>query len=260
MRFIYTAATDIGNTKNVNQDAAIVMEAKTAFGPVLMGAVCDGMGGLSYGEKASSFLVKHLEKWFAEEMPCLFDEDAKSLRIKALRQSINDAVQEAGDTIMDFGDDRDASCGTTLALLILSGGTYFICNIGDSRVYVFNEGKVKQLTEDQTYINREIKAGRMTEEEAIHHPKRNVILQCVGASDYIDPEFIEGGYADGDMFMICSDGFRHKIRDDEFEDMFENLRGEDEAGMKKAVEEMIELNKKRAERDNITCILIRTEA
>ena len=259
MAFIYTAATDIGNVKNVNQDAAVVMEGETAYGPVFMGAVCDGMGGLSYGEKASALLVSHLEKWFASELPSLFDAELKTLRVKALRQSITDAVTDANDMIMDFGDDLDTSCGTTLALLLLFNGTYFICNIGDSRIYTYNSGAVKQLTEDQSYINREIKAGRMTEEEAKTHPKRNVILQCVGASDYIDPEYDSGEYKPGDQFLICSDGFRHEITVDEFAEMFEDLCDADEKGMQKIALEMIDINKRRDERDNITCILVRTE-
>ena len=148
--------------------------------------------------------------------------------------------------------------GTTAALLLLTGGRYYTLNVGDSRVYKLDSENMTQITKDQTFIQREIDQGRLTPEEARNHPQRNVLLQCVGASEVIIPEFTHGTYEKGELFIICSDGFRHLITEDEFKKIMNPEKMRSEKDLRDAAVYCTELNKSRQERDNISVILLKT--
>ena len=127
-------------------------------------------------------------------------------------------------------------------------GWYLIVHVGDSRVYGLTED-VQQLTKDQTYVQREIDAGRLTKEQARQHPRRNVLLQCVGVQEKITPEWKSGVYYPGMGFLVCSDGFCNQLLDGELEERFcrNYLRAEWE--MEENLKEVMEQNKRRMETD-----------
>ena len=130
-------------------------------------------------------------------------------------------------------------------------------NIGDSRAYMITDA-IYQLTKDQTYVQFEMDAGRMTWEEAQVHPQRNVLLQCIGASEQINPDYFIGQANPDTTFLLCSDGFRHLISPDE---IYEKLKPEildNEDTMLQNAISLIELNKTRKEVDNISVAVIRT--
>ena len=146
--------------------------------------------------------------------------------------------------------------GTTVSALILYNEKYYIVHVGDSRIYHMAKG-VTQLTKDQTFVAREIAAGRMTEEQAKIDPRRSVLLQCVGASPVVEPEFTKGDVTPNTMFMLCSDGFRHQISDAEMMDKIGPNAVKDEEEMKYGCIYLTELVKNRKESDNITVALIK---
>ena len=147
--------------------------------------------------------------------------------------------------------------GTTVTAILLTEKRYYILNIGDSRIYEICED-VKQLTKDQTVVAREVALGNMTEEEARYDTRRNVLLQCVGASENVYPEFVFGETKKNAVYMLCSDGFRHEVSKEEFFQEFcpENMTNK--TVMFQKITELIERNKQRGESDNITAALIRT--
>jgi len=142
-------------------------------------------------------------------------------------------------------------------VLLMAEGKYHILNVGDSRVYKLNETGLNQLTKDQTFVQKEMDQGRMTPEEAKVHPQRNVLLQCVGASEIIIPEFSHGEYKTGEVYMVCSDGFRHVIAKEEFEKLLEPKKMDTEKALKDVAVYCTELNKSRQEKDNISVILLK---
>lgn len=131
-----------------------------------------------------------------------------------------------------------------------------IAHVGDSRAYSITDS-VNQLTEDQTFIAREIKAGRMTAEEAKVHPKRNMLLQCIGASRNVEPQMILGKADKNSVYMLCSDGFRHMLTNEEIYENFNFDNLSDEQAMEKNSRYLIDLVKSRNEKDNITVALIK---
>lgn len=253
MNFITAVHTDIGIRKSTNQDSALVMEAETDIGNVLLTVICDGMGGLAKGEVASSAVIQEFSQWFENQLPEILSIGDPTDRIFSSWEKISFACN---DKIAQYGKRQGVSMGTTLAAMLIANGKYFIINIGDSRVYALSD-QVYLLTKDQTFVQREIDMGRMTYEEAMHSPQRNVLLQCIGASNFIEPDFYTGAVSPNQVFMICSDGFRHLISDAEIYDNMNPYVLTDEKTMFDRCVYLTELNKSRMERDNITVLLVK---
>lgn len=254
MKFLTAVHTDIGITKNTNQDSALIMEAETDIGNVLLTIICDGMGGLAKGEVASSTVIRAFSQWFESELPFILSLENPADRIFSSWEKI---VLGCNDKISKYGKSNGVSMGTTLVAMLFVNNNYYIINIGDSRAYCISD-KLYQLTKDQTFIQREMDMGRMTYEEAMKSPQRNVLLQCIGASNFIEPDYFTGKVDANQVFMLCSDGFRHIISEAEIYDNLNPYVLSNEQTMHDRASYLTELNKSRQERDNITVVLIKT--
>lgn len=259
MEFLSVLHTDVGIKKKTNQDSVLIKEADTDYGKVMLAVICDGMGGLAKGEVASSALIRALSDWFENEFPdFLYNRrTADGISRLELENALNLLVIDVNQRIAEYAKQFHAACGTTAAVLLMAEGRYYIMNIGDSRVYKISTYEFTQITKDQTFVQMEMDHGRMTPEEARVHPQRNVLLQCVGASEVIIPDFSNGTYQAGEIFMICSDGFRHLITEDEFRQLLDPVKTNSEKDLKDAAIYCTELNKSRQERDNISVVLIK---
>lgn len=147
--------------------------------------------------------------------------------------------------------------GTTVTALLLTEQRYYIINVGDTRAYEIGD-HVVLLTKDQTVVAREVELGNLTQVEAETDPRRSVLLQCVGASDEVYPDMFFGDTALNATYMLCSDGFRHEITEREIYAYLNPTVMTDADGMQRNMEALIELNKQRRERDNISVVTIRT--
>ena len=254
MNFIVSARTDIGLTKTTNQDSLSMRVVNTPQGRMVFAVLCDGMGGLDKGEVASASVIRAFDNWLHNQLPALCNAPIED---SAIREQWNNIVTEQNNTIKSYGARQGVKLGTTVVAMLLTQNRYYILNVGDSRAYEISDA-VKQLTNDQTFVAREVALGNMTEEQAMTDERRSVLLQCVGASDDVYPDMFFGDTHDNAIYMLCSDGFRHEISVDEiFEKLNPNVNL-DENMMNTHSEELIELNKARKERDNISVALVRT--
>lgn len=254
MNFIVTARTDVGLTKSTNQDSASMRIANTPQGRMAFAVLCDGMGGLDKGEVASAAVIRAFDDWFRNSLPLLC---GKELEDSVIRTQWEQIIADQNTIIKRYGARQGVRLGTTVAAILITQTRYYILNVGDSRVYEIGYG-VKQLTTDQTFVAREVALGNMTEEQARTDERRNVLLQCVGASDEVYPEMVFGEPNGNAVYMLCSDGFRHEISENE---IYERLNPNvllSEEDMNYNSDALIELNKARMERDNITVALVRT--
>ena len=149
--------------------------------------------------------------------------------------------------------------GTTLVAMLLTETYFFIINVGDSRAYEISS-QLRVLTKDQTVVAREIELGKLTPEQAEKDPRRSVLLQCIGASVEVVPDFFVGNVMQDSVYMLCSDGFRHEITPDEIYSYLNASVMTSEPQMQANMQALVETNKQRQERDNITVIGIRTYA
>ena len=254
MNFLISATTDIGTTKSTNQDSLSVKILNTVQGRMVFAILCDGMGGLEKGEVASASVIHAFDKWVREELPILCNEPIEDYVIRSQWEKI---ITEQNNLIKVYGARQGVRLGTTAVVMLITENRYYILNVGDSRAYEISD-TVYQLTTDQTFVAREIALGNMTEEEAMHDERRNVLLQCVGASDVVYPEMFFGDTKENAVYMLCSDGFRHEITPQEIFEKFQPAALLDNNRMSVNATALIELNKARQERDNISVALVRT--
>lgn len=254
MNFIVSATTDIGLTKKTNQDSYNVRVLSTPQGKMVFAVLCDGMGGLANGEVASASLVNAFVKWSEKKLPALSKNELADADIRNDWISI---ATEFNEKIKVYGKRIGASAGTTVTAILLTEKRYYIINVGDTRAYEITD-VVSVLTKDQTVVAREIELGNITPEESETDSRRSVLLQCVGASDVVYPDMFFGDTKLNAVYMLCSDGFRHEISSDE---IYEYLNPDvmlNENSMKQNMDALVDINKQRQERDNITVVSIRT--
>lgn len=253
MDYIVAYHTDVGTVKDTNQDALASKVVETKYGKIAFGIVCDGMGGLAKGELASKEVITAMCDWFDNEFVPMVGRGIFSEEVLINRW--NQIVQEENSKLGRYGKENDIMLGTTLSAILMYDEYYYIVHVGDSRIYELSD-EVSQLTTDQTFIAREIAAGRMTVEQAKVDPRRSVLLQCVGASPVVNPEFVKGKIRKNTSYMLCSDGFRHQISADEML----NKIGPNEAATEEKIEYgcmfLTELDKERGETDNISVLVM----
>lgn len=254
MSFIVSYATSIGIKKNVNQDALCIKKVKIDKEEYLMTVLCDGMGGLSSGELASATVIRHFAAWFENDFLYMVN----GLSVEQVKKVWKESIYTLNQKLWNYGKENYKQLGTTLTIvLFLPDGRFVTGHVGDSRQYCVNTKGIRQITEDQTFVAREIKRGNMTQEQAMSDPRRNVLLQCIGASGNVEPEFYEGTVVVGDYYLLCSDGFRHVLREEEIHEaiMRENLDTEEK--ISECIAKLIEINETRGESDNITALLVK---
>lgn len=253
MRYIATADTDIGISKATNQDSVLIKHTSTPLGEVLMVIVCDGMGGLSKGELASATVIREFARWYDEELP--YELSRLDMRIIGSKWEL--LLKDLNARILEYGGAHGASLGTTFTGILFVGDQYLIAHVGDSRIYQI-DNEIRQLTTDQTFVAREVRRGNMTPEQAKTDKRRNLLLQCVGASAKVEPEMIYGS-AKQCTYMLCSDGFRHEITETEMLRALAPANLQNKNTMHKNAQYLIDLVKSRKERDNISVVLVKAE-
>lgn len=254
MEYIAAADTDIGIVKSINQDSLCVKTAKTSSGMAALILVCDGMGGLSKGELASAEVVRSFAQWFDSELP--FELGDWSWDTAA--RNVISRIRRLNAGLIDYGSRNGLQTGTTATGIIAVNSEFMTFHVGDSRIYKISH-QLSQLTEDQTFINREIKRGAMTPEQALTDPRRNTLLQCIGVSGDVRPEVKLGSLESGVNYMICSDGFRHVLTEKELFEELSPKKLTTKSAMQAKLRELIDTVKSRNERDNITAVMFRPE-
>lgn len=252
--FIVSANSDIGNTRKTNQDSVSVLVADTSIGPVAFAVICDGMGGLAKGEMASASVLHAFTNWFKKDFP---QNLSLGISDSLIKEQWNKIILDQNEKIQNYGRSEGINLGTTVSVILITQERYFITNVGDTRIYEISNC-VRQITEDQTVVAQELKYGRITHNQAVNDPRQSVLLQCVGASKTVIPDFFFGTTIQHATYMLCSDGFRHLISDDEIYSYFNCQILRDQNVMNKNSLELININKQRMEKDNITVALIKT--
>ena len=240
--------SDIGCDREMNEDSACCIhpaDIALLHNKGVLAIVADGMGGHPSGELASKIATDAITKTY-------YDSPYEAQR--ALREAIaaaNSAIRDAA-TINEESKGMGATC-TAIALLPHAA---VFGHIGDTRLYLVRDGRIRQLTEDQTRVMRMIKQGLLSKENARKHEDRNIVLEALGQRP--STEGAQWGTANptriGDQFVLCSDGLHDLIRDDEIRDHI--LRCKPEI----VCQELVALAKSRGGYDNITVVVLRIVA
>jgi protein phosphatase len=237
----YAARSDVGLVRSTNQDSGYA-------GPHLL-VLADGMGGPAGGDIASSVAVAHLAP---------LDDDVHPA--DDLLDLLREAVEDAHDELMERSqeDPALAGLGTTCIALLRSNNKLGMVHIGDSRAYLLRGGILTQATTDHTYVQHLVDTGRITPEEAAHHPNRNMIMRALGDNDgevLLDESIREA--RPGDRWLLCSDGLSGLVAADTIE---ETLASIPDPGA--CADKLVDLALRAGGTDNVTVVIadvIRTD-
>ncbi|MGJ9381359.1 Stp1/IreP family PP2C-type Ser/Thr phosphatase [Salipaludibacillus sp. CF4.18] len=235
--------TDIGQVRAHNEDNGAVVEDQ--IGQTLA-LVADGMGGHQAGDLAS-LIAKELmvDKW-SENRSELFSPKEAEVWLLNIVEKINEQIYQHSLTNKEC-----EGMGTTLVAAILTKDFVTFSNVGDSRVYLFQENTLKQITEDHSLVQELVRSGQITREEAATHPRKNVVLQALGteATVKVDVESLEWG--DDAIILLCSDGLTDKLSDEVLASIIQN-----EKSLPIISNDMIKKANELGGEDNITLALV----
>ena len=254
MNYFGCGISDKGIKRSVNQDSIWLQISETNNkGQIALAVVCDGIGGLEQGEVASSTAIEAFSDWYSNTLPeIISDLSDGSLQVEWMR-----LISDINARLMQYGKEQGIRLGTTMTAMFIFGGRYMIAQVGDSRAYCIND-EVTQITEDHTFYTRELKAGRMNRNQLLLDPRKNRITRGVGIADTVQPDFYFGTVGPEEcVWMLCSDGLRHKITNDEFRDAIRPENINDCHELQTICEHLVNEVKERGEKDNISVILIK---
>lgn len=242
--FRWAAASDPGQIREINQDSAFAGDG--------VFVVADGMGGHKAGEVASRWAILLLHERLVGEAG---GDDQPNPAANAPAAGAAEVIEAANEVIHEQASiDRDLSgMGTTVCALIVhperTSGT--IVNVGDSRAYVFRDGKLEQITEDHSLVETLVREGRLSPADALHHPQRNIVTRALGVEPNVEVDEFPVDLLAGDRYLVCSDGLFGEVADP---DMSEVL------GRGIEVDETVDILVAKANEagghDNVTCVLI----
>ncbi len=201
------AKTDKGLVRESNQDAYAVGELPNE---VAWAVVCDGMGGATGGDIASKLAVKVI----SEKINSSYNANMRDASIKNLLDS---AITAANIEVFDLADARPElqGMGTTVVCTIVRNNIAFIAHAGDSRAYIASKGQLSQITVDHSYVQNLVDQGKISPDEAEHHPRKNVITRAVGVDKHIQVDFSEVELDENDTLILCTDGLTNYVTGDE---------------------------------------------
>ncbi len=241
--------TDVGRVRDHNEDNFLVSKKLQLF------VVCDGMGGHAAGEVASSIAAKTVQEVISQqrEMLTQFEQGVGGASRTDILRLMEQAVQQACNAVFQEGqrDETKRGMGTTLDALLILGERGFIGHVGDSRVYLYRQGSVHQLTEDHSLINELLRRGRLSREQIDSLQHKNAVTRAVGVYESVEVDTIDFDVLRGDRFLLCTDGLHGYFEAAELGRLFGETP-EDELSQK-----LIDLSNERGGKDNITSIIIK---
>jgi protein phosphatase len=235
--------TDIGKTRNINQDYLYFSDEKIGYFPNLY-IVADGMGGHKAGDKASTYAVTRFVELLKAEEP-----DIPFLTMGKLIRQVNEEIYKISAT-----QDQYAGMGTTFVAAVIIGHTAYVMNIGDSRLYHYDGSKLRQVTMDHSLVEELVRAGELKREESRYHPQKNIITRALGVSETVEPDYFMVEMFPSDQILLCSDGLSNMVEDDRLSEILSG-EGEPEELVKKCVEEALFFGG----HDNIAAVIARYE-
>ena len=199
--------THIGLVRENNQDA---MEYGTLSDTAQYAVVCDGMGGANGGNIASKIAVEVIGSRIRDAYRENADPGSPELLLTSAMATANVGVFDRAQK-----DEELSGMGTTVVAVITCGHTAYISHVGDSRLYLYRDGVLTQITRDHSVVQELIESGQITEEEARSHPRKNYITRALGVVSEEYGEYDELELADGDRLLLCTDGLTNEVLTDE---------------------------------------------
>jgi len=237
------AETDIGMIRKMNQDAYYISEENEKYKLCIL---ADGMGGYTGGEIASRLACVSAAGYIKEN----FDADKEQTK-EDIIEVIKKSMEYSNNVVYEKSKETEEleQMGTTLEVCLIYNNRAYIGHIGDSRIYRIRQNIMRKLTTDHSYVQKLVKDGKITKEEAINHPKKNMLMKALGCEEQIEPDVMVKGFNKEDILLICSDGLTNMISEQEIYNIIEQ-------DIQNGAQNLVNKAKELGGYDNITVIII----
>ncbi len=235
------AKTDRGKVRSINQDA---YAASVLPDGAALAVVCDGMGGSIAGDVASKTAVEIISQY-------IINAYNPTLDAEGLLSLMKNAIISANIDVYDLTvkDSKLSGMGTTAIVTIVKKDFAVICNVGDSRAYLISD-TIAQITRDHSVVQSLVESGKLTPEEALVHPKKNVITRALGVEENVLPDGYSIQIGESDMLLLCTDGLSNYVKPHK---VFDIVKGND---LNKITELLVDKANSNGGGDNITAVVV----
>lgn len=203
------ANTDVGKARDMNEDFYYASDPREE---IKLYILADGMGGYNGGEIASRLATSSVKSYIESNYSNTNLEDKESIE-----HLIENAIEYANMVVYEKSKE-DATLegmGTTIEVCLICNNRVYIGHIGDSRVYRIRKQIIRQLTQDHSYVEKLVKDGTITRQEAQNHPKKNMLTKALGCTSFVEPDVMVKGFLKGDILVMCSDGLTNMVNQEE---------------------------------------------
>ena len=237
------AKSDVGRVREINEDSFYISDS---LDEVQIYMLADGMGGYKGGEIASKLAIQSAKNYIENNFKKI-EKDKDSII-----QLVGSSVEYANMIVYEKSKENKEleGMGTTLDICLIYNNRVFIGHVGDSRVYRIRKEFMRKLTQDHSYVQKLVKDGTITKEEAVHHPQKNMLMKALGCNAFVEPDVMVKGFLKDDILIMNSDGLTNLVSQN---DMFREVKKD----IEQAPKELVKLANEKGGYDNITVIVIK---
>ncbi len=237
------AKSDVGKVRELNEDSFYISDS---LDEVQLYMLADGMGGYKGGEIASKLAIQSAKNYIESNFKDI-EKDRDSII-----QLVGSSVEYANMIVYEKSKENKEleGMGTTLDICLIYNNRVFIGHVGDSRVYRIRKDFMRKLTQDHSYVQKLVKDGTITKEEAVHHPQKNMLMKALGCNAFVEPDVMVKGFLKDDILIMNSDGLTNLVSQDE-------IFREAKKNIEQAPKELVKLANENGGYDNITVIVIK---
>ncbi len=236
--------SDLGKARDINEDAIYLAEDDLGINVYIL---ADGMGGYQGGDVASQLAVTAVRSYIMNNYEITFEDDDDILKL------VNGSIEYANMVVSEKAksDKKLNQMGSTLEVVLIIKNKAYIGHVGDSRVYLIRDRKIKKLTTDHSYIQKLISDGKITKEESSKHPDKNMITKAIGTEIVVEAELVQLNLNKNDILIICSDGLTNLVKSNEILELVLDSFDEDIA------EKLINRANELGGTDNVSVIVLK---
>jgi PPM family protein phosphatase len=245
-------ASDVGRVRHHNEDVLLTLETSQvgdqAIDTLGWFALADGMGGHQSGERASALAVRVVtHSLLTEILPSYLFNETRDASQPSLSEVLVNAVQAANRAVHAQVPDG----GTTLTCALVLGSRLYLAHVGDSRAYLFDGDKLRQITRDHSLVDRLVELGQISSDEALNHPQRNVLYRAVGQGEALEVDTYIESLPRYYRLLLCCDGLWGMVSDDQLTQVIRSASTPQEA-----CDRLVELANGAGGKDNITVAVV----
>ena len=237
------AKSDVGKVREMNQDYYYI---SNSLDEVQLYILADGMGGYNGGEIASKIAVETAKNYIENN----FKEIEKDR--DSIIQLLGSSMEYANMVVYEKSQEKPElhGMGTTLEICLIYNNKVYIGHIGYSRIYRIRKEFIIKLTQDHSYVQKLVKEGKITKEQAEVHPQKNMLTRALGCNAFVEPDVMVKGFLKDDILVMCSDGLTNMVKT-------EIIYQEASKNIEQAPKELVRIANENGGKDNVTVVIIK---